>query len=145
MDITVFVNTKKTAPLSKAATDEFVKRLRPYCNLHIIHTVKPDTPATGNNVQNFCITPASKSDKTDENFYCIKTISSEEFAEKIQTMTVNGISKIFFYIGYASKCTDNCLPFAITSVSLDLSMNLVVLCEQIYRAYTINNHITYHK
>lgn len=145
MDITIFVNIKKTAPLSKAATDEFVKRLRPYCNLHIIHTLKPDTPTTGKNVQNFCITPASKSDKKHENSHFIKTISSEVFAEMIQTLTVNGISKINYYIGYNTSYTDDCLPFAITSVSLDISMNLVVLCEQIYRAYTINNNITYHK
>lgn len=137
MDITIFVNIKKEASLTKAATDEFVKRLRPYCNLHIIHTLKPDTPKTGDNVQNFCITPASKSD--------ILTFSSEMFAKHIQSMAVNGISKINYYIGYSQFTLTDCHPFAITSVNLDLSMNLVVLCEQIYRAYTINNHITYHK
>lgn len=144
MDITIYVNTKKAAHLTKAATDEFVKRLRPYCNLRIINTLKPEAQITGNNVQNFCIIPASKTDNTNVDSQC-GTISSEQFAADIQNLAVNGISKISFYIGYTSSMITNSSPFAITSVSLDSSMSTVVLCEQIYRAYTINNHITYHK
>lgn len=137
MDITVYVNSKKADPLITAATEEYSKRLRPFCNLRTVYATATAKPAAGNNVHNFCIMTASKSG--------IHTISSEKFASDILKLTVNGISKINFYIGYPFSSDTACIPFAITSVTLDPSMCTIALCEQIYRAYTIQNHLPYHK
>lgn len=137
MDITIYMNLKKIDALTKAATDEFIKRLHPYCNLYIKNTNICKTQHTGKNVLDFCITTASSSG--------VRTISSEAFAEQIQALNTNGFSKINYYIGYPKEVTNRYQPFALTTTALDLPMTLVVLCEQIYRAYTINHHITYHK
>jgi 23S rRNA (pseudouridine1915-N3)-methyltransferase len=86
-----------------------------------------------------------------------ETISSTDLADLISNLNLNGFSSINFIIlpdryilldswknlNFA-KDTD-IKYFAVSSFNLKGDLTAVVLSEQLYRAYTIMNNITYHK
>ena len=92
MDINIYVNQKKINPLYQKAIAEYVKRLSPYCTLSIVCVAGKIICTSGNNTTNYCI---SGSD----------TISSEDYAARINSLTSSGTSKINFYIGYDESLT----------------------------------------
>ena len=101
MDINIYVNQKKINPLYQKAIAEYVKRLSPYCTLSIVCVAGKIKCTSGKNTTNYCI---SGSD----------TISSEDYAAHINSLTSSGTSKINFYIGYDESLTavrrDDCPP-----------------------------------
>ena len=79
-----------------------------------------------------------------------KALSSEELAQKISDITLVGKSHITFVIGGSlglsedvSKRADFKLSFS--KMTFPHQMMRVILLEQIYRAFKINNNETYHK
>lgn len=79
-----------------------------------------------------------------------KALSSEELAQKISDITLTGKSHITFVIGGSlglseevSKRADFKLSFS--KMTFPHQMMRVILLEQIYRAFKINNNETYHK
>ena len=79
-----------------------------------------------------------------------KQFSSEEFAAKIKDLTTYGHSDITFVIGGSLGLSDAVMKRANDTISFGrftlphLLMRLV-FCEQIYRAFMINNGSPYHK
>ncbi len=78
-----------------------------------------------------------------------KGITSTELAEKIENITQTN-SKITFVIGgsygvsnQVKQAADYRLSFS--KLTFPHQLMRVVLAEQVYRAFTINNNITYHK
>ena len=132
MDINLYVNGKKINPLYKKAIAEYIKRLSPYCSLSLVCAPGRIKFNSGKNNMNFVIGDT-------------ETISSEEFARQINDITTGGVSKINYYIGYPQEQTSGMNTFAICSISPESDMTALLLSEQIYRAYTILNNITYHK
>lgn len=132
MDINLYVNQKKINPLYKKAMAEYIKRLSPYCSLSIVCTPGKIKFNSGKNNIDFAIGDA-------------ETISSEEFARQINDITIGGISRINYYIGYPPEQTSGMHTFSICSISPESDMAALLLSEQVYRAYTILNNITYHK
>ena len=132
MDINIYVNQKKINPLYQKAIAEYVKRLSPYCTLSIVCVAGKIKCTSGKNTTNYCI---SGSD----------TISSEDYAARINSLTSSGTSKINFYIGYDESLTADMENFSLCSVQPSAEMTALLLSEQTYRAYTILNNITYHK
>lgn len=79
-----------------------------------------------------------------------RQLSSEEFAEKIKTITNEGISEIVFVIGSSCGLSQNVSQRANFKLSLSKMTFLhqytrLILTEQIYRAFKILNNETYHK
>ena len=79
-----------------------------------------------------------------------KMLSSEEFAEKIETLGVQGKSSIAFVIGGSIglgkevlKRSDFALSFS--KMTFPHQLMRVILLEQVYRAYRIMNGEPYHK
>jgi len=77
-------------------------------------------------------------------------VSSEDIAEIIDTLSVQGSSKITFVIGGSHGVDDRVLKAANKKISFGKvtyphQLMRVILLEQIYRAETILNNITYHK
>ena len=72
---------------------------------------------------------------------------SEAFARMISDYALGGYSKISYFIGFSPDD----LPilsdqiFSVSSMTLSNEICLIAFTEQLYRAYTINNNITYHK
>ena len=77
------------------------------------------------------------------------TISSEEFAAKIEELGLSGYSRIEFVVADPATVYDLDIakfsPFSLSGFTMSIDLTTVVLTEQLYRAYTILNHITYHK
>ena len=79
-----------------------------------------------------------------------KMLTSEEFAEKIETLGIQGKSSIAFVIGGSIglgkevlKRSDLALSFS--KMTFPHQLMRVILLEQVYRAYRIINGEPYHK
>lgn len=138
MDINIYVNQKKINPLCRKAIAEYIKRLTPYCSMSIVCSPGRMKCVSAHSHSCFAITED-----------CSSTISSEGYAASINVLTAGGTSKISYYIGYPSDMLNDCIPdikeFSLCTVSPSYEMSALLLSEQIYRAYTILNNITYHK
>ncbi len=160
MDINIYVNQKKINPLCRSAISEYVKRLSPYCNMKIVCASGHIKYTAGHSSAHLAVTPASD-DPTysgygnwNNGYYDhessissarSRTVSSEEFAAQINTVTSGGISKLNYYIGYPKEEIEGMDTFSVCTISPSDEMTALLLSEQIYRAYTILNNITYHK
>ena len=77
-------------------------------------------------------------------------MSSEKLAEKIEKLTIDGISNIAFVIGGSlglseavSRRAD--LQLSFSQMTFPHQMMRVILLEQIYRSFKIIRNETYHK
>jgi 23S rRNA (pseudouridine1915-N3)-methyltransferase len=71
------------------------------------------------------------------------SLTSEDFADQINTWGISGISEIAFIIGASDFESNSTL--ALTSMEMDSGLSATVVFEQIYRAYRILNNQPYHK
>ena len=79
-----------------------------------------------------------------------KQYSSEEFADKIDKLGINGVSHIIFIIGGSIGIDKDILKksnelLSFSKMTFPHQLMRVVLLEQIYRAYRINAGEPYHK
>lgn len=134
------------------AISEYAKRLSKFCDFNIIEV---DESSNITNIQ-------LKKEKEGELLlskakgYIIaldgggKLLSSEDLAELLKTNMTNGESEFSFVIGGSNGLSNLVKTKANKIVSFGKitfphQLFRVVLSEQIYRAFTINNHINYHK
>lgn len=94
--------------------------------------------------------------KIKQNSYVIalfiegKNLSSEELANKISSLAVSGKSHITFVIGGSLGLSDDVLKRAdyklsFSKMTFPHQLMKLILLEQIYRAFRINNNEPYHK
>jgi len=79
-----------------------------------------------------------------------KQLSSEALAEKIAALQLEGKSKITFIIGGSLGMTEelagSCdFKLSFSEMTFPHQLMRVILAEQIYRAFKINAHESYHK
>ena len=141
MEIIIHVESKKIDKNLQSAIDEYIKRTSPFCKV-IIRTYK---------------VLGKLSFKTNSKVYIIlpgiNSPTSTELAEIIKNHNLKGISCIEFVITNPeltsalrqSNNYANIDQFNLSSFSMSADLTITVLTEQIYRAYTILNNITYHK
>lgn len=127
----------------KDAVSEYSKRLSAFCKL-TVQEIKEDTLNAS-----FSAVSAFKGFKIA---LCVegKMLSSEDLAEKIETLAINGNSDIAFIIGgsegIAEEIKNMCdLKLSFSKMTFPHQLMRVILLEQIYRAFTIINHKSYHK
>ncbi len=142
----------------KDAIDEYSKRLSKYCKLHIIELPDekiPDkaSPSTLEEIKEKECNNILKHLPKDSYLINLdlrgKELSSEEFAKKIDTLSLT-TSSITFIIGGSLGITSH--VFSICKESLCFSkltfphqLIRVFLLEQIFRSFKIINGETYHK
>lgn len=141
-----------------AAIDEYAKRLSRFVKLNITEVQDEKIPdnASGKEMELIKEKEGAKIlAKLPQNSFvvtlCIegKELSSEELAEKISDISMTS-SNITFIIGGslgladAVKCKSN-LRLSFGRMTLPHQLMRVVLLEQIYRAFKINNNESYHK
>lgn len=133
--------------------NEFSKRLGRYVKLNFI-----ELKDGADNIVNVAINKESKSllDAINKNIgYNIlldlkgKGLTSEELAEKIDTLTLN-VSTINFIIGGSNGYNDEVrnvsdMRISFSKMTFPHQLMRLILVEQIYRAICINNNISYHK
>ncbi len=159
MKITVITVGKIKEKYLKDAIAEYSKRLSKYCKLEMLEVPDEKTPD-----------PASKTEKIQirnkegerilrnlkDDMYVIileiggKMLTSEELAEKIENLGIQGKSNIAFIIGGSiglgsnvQKRSDYALSFS--KMTFPHQLMRVILLEQIYRSYRIINREPYHK
>ena len=156
MKIKVIALGKIKEKFLKDGIDEFLKRLTPYTSLEIIE-LNPIEIKDENLTQKALDEEGENIlSHIKEDSYVItmeiqgRQLSSEEFASKINDITMNGVSELVFVIG--SSCGIS--PKVSARADFKLSMSKMtflhqfarlILVEQIYRAFKILKGEKYHK
>lgn len=159
MNITVIALGKLKEKYLNDALNEYSKRISAYGKLQIIelNPVRLSDNPSQTEIDNALSKEAEEiKKKIPNNSYvfslCIegKEKSSEAFAKAIADATLNGKSNIVFIIGSSfglSPEIKNLSDFKLSFSPMTFPHQLmrVMLLEQIYRAFQINNNGKYHK
>jgi len=143
----------------KSAILEYSKRLSKYCTLQI--TELPDEPIPDklneNIIKEIKMVEGKKilkSLKKDSFLFVLdrngKSFSSEEFAEKLEDISLHSISSITFIIGGSLGLSEEVLASAneticFSKMTFPHQLIRVFLLEQIFRCFKILNHEIYHR
>lgn len=143
----------------KLGIDEFSKRLSRYAKLEIIELNDEKAPENLS-PRDMEIIKNTEGDailsKIRPNSYTIalaidgKNLSSESLAKKINDLSVSGNSHINFVIGGSLGLSDSVLKasdfkLSFSSMTFPHQLMRLILLEQIYRSFRINNSEPYHK
>lgn len=159
MKITVITVGKIKEKYLKDAIAEYSKRLSKYCKLEMIEVADEKTPENASEVIEDAIR-AKEAERIlkylKEDAYVItleihgKQLSSEELADKMEKLGVQGTSHIMFVIGGSIGLGKEVLarsdyPLSFSKMTFPHQLMRVILLEQIYRSYRIINNEPYHK
>lgn len=142
----------------KDAINEYSKRLSRFCNLDIIEVPDeklPDkiNPAIINEVKQKESKKILEYLKKDSYKICLdlkgKEFSSEDFSKKLETIALNTSSSITFIIGgtlgLAKEVLQSCHEsICFSKMTFPHQLIRVFLLEQLFRAFKISHHETYH-
>ncbi len=158
MNIKVVCVGKLKEKYWKDAINEYLKRLTPYCTVEIIELRE----ARLTSVNDSAISSVKKEEgisilsKLQREDYVISLeikgdkLSSQGLAKKLDELALNGKSRVCFVIGGSygideavSDRADMKLSFS--DMTYPHQLMRVILLEQIYRSFNINNGGSYHK
>ncbi len=155
MKIKIIALGKIKEKFLKDGIDEFLKRLTPYTAIEIVELSPVEIK--DNQIEKALLEEGEKilaNIKSDSYVITMeilgKQLSSEDFASKINEITISGISELVFVIG--SSC--GIAPTVSARANFKLSISKMtflhqfarlLLVEQIYRAFKILKNETYHK
>lgn len=159
MKITVITVGKIKEKYLKDAIDEYSKRLSKYCKLEIVEVADEKTPDNASETVEETIRSKEaerilKYIKDDAFIVTLeingKQLSSEELADKIDKLGIQGTSHIIFVIGGSIGLGKEVLvksnyALSFSKMTFPHQLMRVVLLEQIYRSYRIINGEPYHK
>ena len=159
MIITIITVGKIKEKYLKDAIAEYSKRLSKYCKLEIVEVADEKTPENASETVENAIREKEAErilKYVKEDAYIItleiggKLLSSEELAEKIEKLGIQGTSHIIFIIGGSIglgksvlEKSDYALSFS--RMTFPHQLMRVILLEQVYRSYRIMNGEPYHK
>ena len=159
MKITLITVGKIKEKYLKEAIAEYSKRLSKYCKLDILEVADEKTPDNASEIVENQIR-AKEADRIlkyvkDDAFVITleingKQLTSEELANKIDTLGIQGTSHILFIIGGSIglgqevlERSDYALSFS--KMTFPHQLMRVILLEQVYRSYRIIHGEPYHK
>ena len=159
MKITIITVGKIKEKYLKDAISEYTKRLTKYCKLDIIEVADEKTPDNASEVVEEQIR-AKEAERilkhVKDDAYVItleingKQLTSEELADKVEKLGVQGTSHIIFIIGGSIGLGKDVLAksnyaLSFSKMTFPHQLMRVILLEQIYRSYRIINGEPYHK
>ncbi|MCG8481738.1 MAG: 23S rRNA (pseudouridine(1915)-N(3))-methyltransferase RlmH [Clostridia bacterium] len=159
MNITIICVGKIKEKYLSDGVKEYIKRLNKYCTVSVIETKEEKAP------ENLSDADMEKVKKTEgetilkhikDSMYVIvleiegKPLSSEQLAEKISNLGIQGKSNVTFVIGGSLGLWDNILKradFKLSFSPMTFPHQLIrlILVEQIYRSFRIIKNEPYHK
>lgn len=159
MNITVISVGKLKEKYLKLGIEEFSKRLSKYCKLDMIELDDEKCPENLSDKDMEIVKTKEGNkilSKIKNNSYVIalaidgKNLSSEELADTISKLAVRGNSHITFIIGGSLGLSDEVLKRAdyklsFSKMTFPHQMMKLILLEQVYRSFRINNNEPYHK
>ncbi|MDF2947370.1 MAG: rRNA ((1915)-N(3))-methyltransferase RlmH [Bacillales bacterium] len=159
MNISIVCIGKLKEKYLKQGIDEFTKRLGPYAKVEIIELA--DEKAPENLSESEMIQVKDREGERilgkvsdDAHVFALaiegKQFSSEQFAEKLDSLATYGKSKVVFIIGGSLGLSDAVYKRANELISFSKmtfphQMIRMFLLEQVYRAFRINRGEPYHK
>lgn len=159
MKITIITVGKIKEKYLKDAVAEYVKRLSKYCKLEIVEVADEKTPDHASETVEELIREKEGERilrYVKEDAYVItleiagRQLTSEELADKIEYLGIQGKSHIMFIIGGSIGLgkkvlarSDYALSFS--KMTFPHQLMRVILLEQIYRSYRIISKEPYHK
>lgn len=159
MNITVVTVGKIKEAYYKDAVSEYAKRLQKYCRFKVLEVPDEKTPDKASDAANEQI----KKKEADAVLRCIREdayvitleingtrMTSEQFADKISSLAVNGVSHIMFIIGGSLGLHESVIRKAdfhlsFSDMTFPHQLMRVILAEQIYRGFRIIQNEPYHK
>lgn len=156
MKIKIIALGKIKEKFLKEGINEFLKRLTPYASVSILE-LSPIEIKDENLTEKILLEEGEKILTNIKPLdYVItmeitgKQFSSEEFAQKIENITNDGVQEIVFVIGSSCGIGRNVSERANLKMSMSKMTFLhqfarLILVEQIYRAFKIIKNETYHK
>lgn len=143
----------------RQAIDEYIKRLGKYCKPEIIEVADEKTPDKASEALELQIKEKEADrllEKIKEDSFVFtleikgKRYTSEDFAETIEKLTVQGKSHLTFIIGGSLGLHEKVLnrsnqAISFSDMTFPHQLMRVILTEQIYRAFRIINKEPYHK
>ena len=159
MKITLITVGKIKETYLNQAIAEYTKRLGKYCKLEIVEVADEKTPDNASATMENIIRAKEaerilKYVKEDAHVITLEIngtqLSSEELAEKIEKLGVQGISHIVFIIGGSIGLGEEVLQksdyaLSFSKMTFPHQLMRVILLEQIYRSYRIISGEPYHK
>ena len=159
MKITLLTVGKIKEKYFTMAIDEYKKRLSRYCKLEIIEVADEKTPDNASEHEEDIIRAKEGERLTKyikDGAYVIslaiqgKQYSSEEFADKIDKLGINGVSHIIFIIGVSIVIDKDILKksnelLSFSKMTFPHQLFRIMLLEQVYRAFRIMKNEPYHK
>lgn len=159
MKITLITVGKIKEKYLKDAIAEYTKRLSKYCKLEILEVADEKTPEHASEtveeqIRNKEGERILKYIKDDAYVITLeiqgKQLTSEELADKLDTLGIQGTSHIIFVIGGSIGLGTEVLnrsnyALSFSKMTFPHQLMRVILLEQIYRSYRIINHEPYHK
>ena len=159
MKITLITVGKIKEKYLKDAIAEYTKRLSKYCKLEIVEVADEKTPDNASEVVEDTIR-AKEAERIlkyiKEDAYVItleiqgKQLTSEELADKIDKLGIQGTSHIIFIIGGSIGLGEAVLKksnyaLSFSKMTFPHQLMRVILLEQVYRSYRIISGEPYHK
>ncbi len=159
MSIKIIAVGKLKEKYLKDGCEEYIKRISGFDKIEVIELQDEKIPNNSSNQdeENIKRIEGEKILRyiNDDDFVitlCIegKTLSSEEFASKIDHLKTYGNSNQVFIIGGSLGISDKIkelskLKLSFSPMTLPHHLMRLVLLEQIFRAYKINSNQIYHK
>ncbi len=156
MNVKIIAVGKIKEQFHKEALKEFEKRLGSYCSFSIIE-IEAEQILDEALAEKYKELEANRIlHQIKDNSYVItleisgKMLSSEEFARKLNEITYSGVAEVVFIIGGANglhkKVSDIAdFKLSFSKMTFTHQMIRIILTEQIYRAFKINNNEKYHR
>ncbi len=159
MNINVIAVGKIKEKYIQEGIDEFKKRLSRYCSLNVIEVNDEKVPESLSDKEMEIVKQKEGDrimDKIPPNSFVValaiegKSLSSEEFSEKIQSLMIDGINNITFIIGGSLGLSKEVLnrsdlKLSFSKMTFPHQLMRLILLEQIYRAFKIMKGEPYHK
>lgn len=140
----------------KDGIDEYAKRLSRFCKFQIIEV--GEELCSDPNVKNVTATKRAEGERIISKLkgYSValdlngKTLSSEEISRKISSLKQSGVSTLNFIIGGSFGLSEEVLAqcdfsLCFGAITYPHQLMRLILSEQIYRAFTIEEGSPYHK
>ena len=156
MNIKIIAVGKIKESYLKEALKEYEKRLTPFCSFDITEVVSEQIIDEAMNEKYKKLEAQRIIPLIKANSYVItleiqgKSLSSEDFADKIKQISNEGYSDLTFIIGGANgldKSVSDIADFKLSFSKMTFTHQMIrlLLIEQIYRAFKINNNEKYHR
>jgi len=159
MNINIIAVGKIKEKYIQMGIDEFKKRLSRYCSLNIIEVNDEKAPENLSEREMELVKQKEGErilSKIPLNSYVIalaiegKSLSSEEFSEKIRSLMIDGINNITFIIGGSLGLSKEVLDkshfkLSFSKMTFPHQLMRLILLEQIYRGFKILKNEPYHK